>query len=251
MYANPAIVAALRRSQQLFVAQLAAPERLSWGVSYASKHHPLDPHSHVVIDAIDVDGSDIDAHLASSVHGCCTVLPAIEGGAAKEPFVARGFVEARYACHGRLGGAPATPRASLSIVGARAAPRAVSRLIAERFADNAIETAYRERLDDAAFDGFVALDGVEPLGMIVLHQAGAIGRVRDLFVAASHRRSGVGRALLAHALSAAWRWSLTPIVAAAGAEDAAADALLRATGFEVGGMISAFRRRGTPESVEW
>ena len=55
-------------------------------------------------------------------------------------------------------------------------------------------------LDDPRIDASIVLDAGEPVGHIAVCSFGEVGRIEDVFVVPTHRRRGIGRAMLSRAL---------------------------------------------------
>lgn len=264
MHANPAAIAAVRRSNQQYFEQVSRRETIGCGYAYVNVEHPRVPACNFLgeflLDAADPDLLGTVAGFFSNQGATCFgYVPAAQQDVApvEQLLSPRGFqrrdIIASILPATADPGAPATNAASPGhphFVGARAMRRAYLRLIAERSAtgDEPDETAltqiHGERLNDPQYDAFVAFDpgGDEPIGTVTVYQVGEIGRICDLYVARGRRRQNVGRALLAHAAQTARRWALRPICAAVSAKNTAGRALLGAAGFEEGGVIAEFWR---------
>lgn len=145
---------------------------------------------------------------------------------------------------------PLVPCAHVRILPARAMRAAYTQLLAEQVRPiDGIDAslfirAALARLDEPSFSMFVAMVDGQPVGAGALYEVGDIGRLKDLFVLPAHRRSGIGRSIVAHLLALAQRLSLKMICAQVDADASDAVHLFGQTGFEVAGEIIEFDRVG-------
>lgn len=253
---NPAITAAVRRSDQVLFEQIALRETLACGYAYANPGFPAVPQCHFLAEVmLEGDGSDaadaVDAYYGARGAWCGRWVPA--RGQALEPLAAllkpRGFERIESVAFGYAPRVAPQPSGRFRILSGRAMSRAFAGIVRQRSAPHgevaaALAAVQLERLDDAQYEPLVALDGDQPVGMAALLHVGEIGRVCDVYVAPDARRRGVASDLVAGALRTALRWSIPMICAKAPRDDAGAAALLRRAEFEECGTIAAFVRPG-------
>jgi GNAT superfamily N-acetyltransferase len=252
MNAESIATAAVRRSNQTYFEQVSRSVTLPCGLAYFNADYPDLPICNFIGEVLlDEDMPDPVALVRSFYDErnltCFRWIPAArqDPQAVERLVVPLGFERrenltylfpATRACH---------PDPSLRVVGARAMRRAYTRIISERSAEHGeladdLTAVQLERLNDPQCDGFVAMRDDEPVGVISVYQVGEIGRLCDLYVGPSHRRTGVATALLHYAIQTARRWGLRPIVVQVARRNAAARSLVEKTAFEEGGRIPFF-----------
>lgn len=267
---NPAesVLSALRRADQAFFEQLAQVDALDMGSAYYCGAHPESADANQLRDASLARQNAVEAYesveryYAGRNLTCLRWSPA--AGEPIEPHAAllepRGWgrvemqvcVLVDWPSPERL--APAVRTATggsttLRIISGRAMRRALRGTVldadAGRF-DAATRAAQAdelsERMNDANFDALVALIGDEPAGRIVYHEVGDIAALRDLYVVAAHRRRGVGRALLAHAVQQALRLAPRICVTRVDAANCVARRLVESFGFRAEGTLVSWER---------
>lgn len=100
------------------------------------------------------------------------------------------------------------------------------------------------KLDSPQYEPLAALLDDCPAGALGLYQTGEVGRLSDLHVCEAARGKGVAATLVAAAIRMARRWSIRYICAQFSRNSAAGpriEALLKGTGFSVGGTIATLR----------
>jgi len=252
-------VSAVRRTNQVYFEQVSRREQLDCAYAYHNADYARVPICNfvgeVLLGAAEGDPwRQVEAFYGERRLMCYRWIPAaeqpadaVEGLLAPHGFerretialLMRPDVECRADERFRILGARAMRRAYTEVVSERS--REVPQLSAE------LTAVHLERLNDPQYDGFVALRGDEPVGMVAVFQVGEIGRICDLYVIPAHRRRGAGTALFHHAALTAQRWSLHPICAQVGVENVIGRALYAKSGFEEGGTIVSFVRAGTPQ----
>lgn len=255
----PLAVASVRRANRTFFDLTTQREQLSIGearfpASAATSTVPAFM-TDVLLDtanaaAIDRDLAAVDTRFAGHGVRCVRWIPAVEqpidglaallhtGGYERDD-----WMTAVLPMEAPLPDAPAQ-----RVFSGRAMPRAYRSVLAERHgagasADAAI-AADLEKLDSAQYEPFVAMIDERPAGVIGLYQTGEVGRLSDLFVSEALRRRGVAAGLVATAIRTARRWGLRYICAQFSRDSASGpqiEALLKRTGFCVGGTIPTLR----------
>ncbi|MCH7872590.1 MAG: GNAT family N-acetyltransferase, partial [Planctomycetes bacterium] len=259
---NPAATMAVRMSNQAYYRQISDDETLDNGIFYFSAEHPtLDACNFVADVLIEEMGAtpqaafeSIEAAFTQRGVKCCRWMPA-----AGQPVETldkllspRGFLREETIALTRVPNPVPEVERRYHILPARAMRRACSTLLTQRFADrgeqaDALLELQLSRMDDPQFDAYVAMTDDQPAGYLALHQVGEIGRIRDLYVAKSHRTAGAATALLNYALATAQRWSLRPICVEIPAGAVGPRTLLDKAGFEEGGRLVHFRAADVPE----
>jgi GNAT superfamily N-acetyltransferase len=128
----------------------------------------------------------------------------------------------------------------LTIIPSRASYRHYHQLMDERepgTADIALM-----HLDDPHVDSLLALRGTEPVGCISVLSAGEIGTIREWYVSAHHRRTGIGGLLLDRALEICVRGLLRHVMIGVDSSSEIASNLCAKRGFvSIGHVVSFFR----------
>lgn len=263
MNRNPAVVSAVRTSDRAYYGQVGDSETLDHAVVRFSTQYPAAAPLHFATEVLIERAAEAGAALGA-IHDffagrgqrCGWLAPcaAQPAGVLDAVLGAEGYVcETHLAWQAPPASAEAVP-SGLRLLPARAMRRAATVVLRERWAGHAggdeLVAAWLDRLDDAQYDARVALEGDEPLGYGALHQVGEIGRVRDVFVRAAHRRRGVASVIIRQVLDDARRWGLRPVCAALPATNRAAIALLERLGFEPAGELTRYRAAGSDEEPE-
>jgi len=219
------ILSAYRRVAQAGSAQLGAPESLACGQAYCIPAFAGLPDANQVRDVLllqqtfEAAYDEVEAFFARQGRRC--LRWSLSSEQAVEPVAAglatRGWQRSDAVVLGhrtwppiealRPGGA-----SNLRILPARAM-RAALRLTFAEESGSASADAADERMNDSELDLFVALLDGAPAGRIALHQVGDILHVRDAWVLPARRGQGVGRAMLRHVMSLAYRLRPRVIVA--------------------------------------
>jgi ribosomal protein S18 acetylase RimI-like enzyme len=132
----------------------------------------------------------------------------------------------------------------LTIIPARASFRH-ARALAEQ---SAAEVGYPQladgcmlHLEDPATDALLALENNTPRALVAVLSAGEVGCIELLYVAASHRRRGIGRTMMSRALEICARSLFKHVFLECDAADAAAASLYAKLGFERVGEYVSYR----------
>ena len=247
-------LAAVRRSGQVYFAQIAEQTSLSCGVALTCARYPGYHNGNQLREAILPSGrsagecfDEAQAFYAQQGLRCFRWVPAaVQPIEPLEAFLAgRGYVTARNLAMKWTQEAAITVNPRVKLLPARAMRSALRQVILSNsvhppevramLADVTVE-----RLDDPSYDVYVALLDGRPAGYGGLLQAGDIGRIENIFVAETCRRQGVGRTLIAHLLALSKRLALRITCLETTEGNAAARALYERCGLEAGGMYVEF-----------
>ncbi len=253
------VIAAVRRSDQVYAALAARTEALRCARVYFHPERPLAAECNFVGDVELAAGEDalseVQEFFAPLGSQCFRWTPSGNQTVDElERLLApHGFERRDWKAYGLRENTAPREVAELRMAPARAMRRAFTALVSERSraaGDGAAETvaAQLDRLNDPQYDAFVGVSGDTAIGFAALLQVGPIGRVCDVFVSESRRRKGVGAALLAYVVRTAGRWALNPLCARVRADDAGAGAFLRAGGWEACGTIPSLALPGAVEA---
>jgi GNAT superfamily N-acetyltransferase len=258
MSKDPIAIAAVRRTNQVYLEQVCRCQRLDCGCAYFNPESPRLPSCNVVGEVLltsaerdpweQVEGFYRDKNLT-----CFRWVPALDQppDAVEELLAPHGFQRSETIALVLPPEVDCRLDERFRILGARAMRRAYTRVVGERsrevpqLADD-LAAVQLERLNDPQYDGFVALLDDEPVGIAAVFQVGEIGRICDLYVAPSQRQRGAARALLSYAVVTARRWGLQPICAQVDAENDGGRALLAKLGFQESGAVVSFWRPDAP-----
>jgi ribosomal protein S18 acetylase RimI-like enzyme len=131
--------------------------------------------------------------------------------------------------------APSVAVPELTIIPARASfrhARALAEESAKKWDERQLVEAELAHLDDPHWDALLALkDGVAVATIGVL-AAGEIGRIENVFVSASFRRQGIGKAMMARALEICARSLFKHVFVSCEPQNSAAQGMCRNLGFE-------------------
>jgi GNAT superfamily N-acetyltransferase len=262
MSENPLALASVRRSNQVYSEQVGRRRLLDCGCAYYNRDYPRVPLCNFVGEVVlDVAGGDpwrqVEDFYGEQNLTCFCWVPALDQppeplGALLAP---HGFERREKIALILRPDVAGAYDERFRILSARAMRRAYTAVLEERSREVAgladdLAAVHLERLNDPQYDGFVALLDDEPVGIVSVFQVGEIGRICDLYAAPARRQQGVGTALFNHAVLTARRWALRPICAQVAAENVIGRALLAKAGFEEGGTIVSFCRRGVPQMPE-
>ena len=261
MNASTDTLAAIRRSSQVYYAQVAAQTALSCGVAFTSPTYPNYYDGNHLREAVIPAGKrladcfdEVQAFYASRNLRCFRWVPAaVQPAEPIEGFLtARGYTPVRNLVlrWAREADVPTSP--NVRLLPARAMRRTFREVI---LSNNAYTPAVREmladvaveRLDDPQYDMFVALLENQPAGYGALHQVGEIGRIQNVFVAQACRRRGVGRSIVAHLLALSRRLALRITCLETEETNTPAQGLYARCGFEVEG---SFVELIAPEAIQ-
>ena len=249
-------VGSLLRSTQAYCAQLSDKETLDEGIAYYCAALADLPEANQFREVMIGDAgrfSDVFASVerwyAERDLLCHRWAPA--GGqpdaAMSDHLSDRGFRAVRSVALALSRWVDLRPDSGVRILPARAlraAYRATFSLAdgAPPAAGAAMVDAAERRLDDPQYDMFVALIDDRAAGRGALYQVGDIARVIDVAVIPGFDHGGVGRALLAHALTLARRLAIGNVCAQLDSDAAADLDLFRAAGFVADGEIVEYHR---------
>ena len=125
----------------------------------------------------------------------------------------------------------------MTIIPSRASYQHYRRLMDERepgTADIAVM-----HLDDPHVDSLLALRGSQAVGCISVLTTGQVGTLREWYVAADHRRSGIGGLLLDRALEICARGLLRHVMIGVGSANDSVGRICAARGFvSIGNVVS-------------
>jgi ribosomal protein S18 acetylase RimI-like enzyme len=257
MNASTDALAAIRRSSQVYYAQIAEQTTLSCGVALTCPRYPKYPFGNQLREVLIPRGQspagcseEVQAFYAGQGLRCLVWSPAaIQPVEPIEAFLtARGYTPIRSLAlwWARDVEIPLTP--NVRVLPARAMRRALREMIVsskpgnEGVADRALE-----RLDDPQYDLSLAMLGNSPVGHAALYQVGDIGRIVNVFIAREHRRQGVALSLMAHLLALARRLALRITCLDTEESNLPARALYARCGFEEEGSFVEYI---APEAIE-
>lgn len=248
---------AIQRSMQAYCLQLSDACSLEWGVAYTCPRFARLDVANQLREVIVERPEDVssafsaaEAYFAERGTRCLRWSAALD-----EPidemasFLAeRGFRREDFSVMAVRGWVEIPVREAFRVLPARAMRKALAAILRRRYGEmdptvaGASVEASMERLDEAQMEGFVAMCGSEAVGWCSFFEVGDIGMVTDLFVAASHRRRGVGTALMGHTLKLARRLLKRVTCVRVGADQTGAIELFRRCGLEVDGAVVEFVR---------
>jgi ribosomal protein S18 acetylase RimI-like enzyme len=254
-------LSAVRRSSQVYYAQVADQVTLSCGVAFICPKYPSYFDGNQLREAVLPPGrppaeafDEMQSFYASQGLRCFRWVPA--GGQSIEPveafLTARGYLPNRNLAMSWMRQAEIPPHPKVRLLPGRAMRRALREII---LSDRAYAPAHREmlaevtleRLDNPQYDLFVAMLEDRPAGYGGLLQVGEIGRIENVFVAEACRRRGVGLAIVSGLLTLSRRLDLRITCLETEESNTPAQALYARCGFEVGGSFMEFI---APEAVQ-
>lgn len=256
----PLAVASVRRANRTFFDLTTQREQLSIGEARYPTTAAASGAAAFVTDVLlsgsaeaDAESRDftaVDGFFAARGLRCVRWIPAVEQPIDGLAALLRGtgFERDDWTTAVLPTEAPLPDVPAMRVLSGRAMPRAYRVVLAERQGeaapgDGAI-VAELEKLDSAQYEPFVAMLDERPAGVMGLYQTGEVGRLSDLFVSEALRRQGVAAGLVATAIRTARRWGLRYICAQFSRDSASGpqiEALLKRTGFCVGGTIPTLR----------
>ena len=130
----------------------------------------------------------------------------------------------------------------LTIIPARASFRHMRELAEEaasRWNEPQLADAKMLHLDDPHWDMLLALQAGKPVACAGVLSMGEVARIDDVFVAASHRRQGIGRAMMGRILDICTRALFRQIMLSTLPDNEPAQHLYRSLGFEKIGQVTA------------
>jgi len=140
----------------------------------------------------------------------------------------------------KKGDSPLFQPSDLTIIPSRASYRHYRQLMDER-EPGAAEIALMH-LDDPHVDSLLALRGGQPVGCISVLSTGEFGTLREWYVAAHHRRTGIGRLLLNRALDICARGLLRHVMIAVPSSSDFSGKICMARGFASIANVLSFSR---------
>jgi GNAT superfamily N-acetyltransferase len=254
-------VGSVLRTNQAYAELLAEKTTLDWGIAFCCPQFAAYPGGQqfreVWIESADETPAAVaaaEAHFAERDTVCARwTLAEAQSPDSVEPALAAAGFRREDAQVFALGAWPRVAESS----GIRVLPARPMRAAYEKIWHTALgylEGAAREqavaagleRLDDHRMDAFVAMRDKAPAGIAALFQVGDIGRVVDVYVVPAQRRTGVGTALLDHAVQLAKRLTMRLVCTEISTANAGGAAFLARRGFEAAGRIVEFHRKGIP-----
>ncbi len=136
----------------------------------------------------------------------------------------------------------------LTIIPARASFRLTRQLFEEmagRWGEPRIADAAILHLDDPHWDALLAIENGVAVGYAGVLAVGDLGRIDQVFVAASSRRQGIGRTIVSRAMEVCARSQFRHVMLAVAPGNAPAQALYSQLGFRKIGQIVAYQRQRT------
>jgi GNAT superfamily N-acetyltransferase len=242
-------LAAIRRSSQVYYAQIAEQTTPSCGVALTCAIYPGYHNGNHLREAVIPAGrsaadcfDEVQAFYAQQGLTCFRWVPAaVQPVEPLEALLAsRGFVPRRNLAMKWTHEVAVLANPRVKLLPARAMRTALRAVILSNSAyppsvRAMLADAALDRLDDPSFDVYVALLDGHPAGYGGLLQAGDIGRIENIFVAEAHRRQGVGRTLISHLLALSRRLALRITCLQTEECNAPARALYEQCGLEAGG----------------
>lgn len=247
-------LAGIRRSSQVYYAQVADQTTLACGVAFTCPRYPnyyngnqfrevVIPPGRSLADCFD----EVQAFYAAQGLRCFRWTPAAAQPAGPlEAFLApRGYTPIRNLALRRVREVDIPTHPGVRLLPVRAMRKAFRELmlghrayalpVREMLADVAVD-----RLDDPQYDLFVAMLENRPAGYGALHQVGEIGRIENVFVAEACRRQGVGLSIMAWLLALSRRLALRVTCLETEETNTPAQALYARCGFEAEGSFVEF-----------
>ena len=249
MNASSNTLAAIRRSSQVYYAQITEQTTLSCGVAFTCPQYPnysggnqlrevVIPAGRSLVDCFD----EVQAFYAGQGLRCFRWVPAaVQPAEPIEAFLAaRGYTPVRNLALRWVREVEIPTHPGVRLLPVRAMRKAFREImldnrayvpaVREMLADVAVD-----RLDDPQYDLFVALLDNRPAGFGALYQVGEIGRIENVFVAEACRHQGVGLSIVAHLLALSRRLALRITCLETEETNIPAQALYARCGFEVDG----------------
>ena len=255
------LVRLFHRTDAAWTQHLADAEQLDAGTAYANAALPGIYNANHVRDAALPAGTiaaqavaEVDAHYARLGTRCAywVMNPSAQAAQTRplaDHLLATGH-RARFddILHLGRGERPAAPEMpGLRVIPARASYRHARQLFEqaarERHAgsdiDQHVEAAVLH-VDDPHADTLLALDGDRAVATISVLAVGDLGQIENVYVAATHRRRGIGRLLLTRALEVCARSIFRHVFILVDPANTPAVALYRSFGFERIGQLTSY-----------
>jgi ribosomal-protein-alanine N-acetyltransferase len=134
----------------------------------------------------------------------------------------------------------------LTIIPARASFRHTRQLAEEsaaRWGEPQVADAHMLHLDDPHWDALLAIKDGTAVGYAGVLAVGDLGRIDQIYVAAGHRRQGIGRTLMSRAMEVCVRSQFRHVMLAVAPDNAPAQALYGQLGFRKIGELATYQRR--------
>jgi GNAT superfamily N-acetyltransferase len=254
MNGSPDALSAVRRSSQVYHAQIAEQTALSCGVALTCAQYPGYHHGNQLREVVLPAGrsaaecfDEVQSFYAQRGLTCYRWVPAAVQPV--EPLeamlAARGFTTGRNLAMKWTHEVAIQANPRVKLFPARAMRKALREVILSNATHPPdvramLADVTTDRLDDPSYDVYVALFDGRPAGYAGLLQAGDIGRIENVFIAEAHRRQGVGRTLIAHLLALAKRLAMRITCLETEECNAAARSLYKQCGLEAGGTYVEF-----------
>lgn len=247
-------LSAVRRSSQVYYAQLSEQVPLSCGVAFICPQYPNYSGGNQLREAIIPAGKspaeacdEVQSFYADLNLHCFRWAPAAEQPV--EPLEAfltsRGYSPIRNLALSWTREVDIPTNPNVRLLPARAMRKSLRKLILRDYAytppvREMIADVAIDRLDNPQYDMFVAMLDDRPAGHGGLLQVGEIGRIENIFVAEDSRRQGVGLSIMSHLLALGRRLALRITCLETEETNLPAQSLYARCGFEPGGAFTEF-----------
>jgi ribosomal protein S18 acetylase RimI-like enzyme len=243
------LVRAVARAELHWAGHVAEQTQLDVGVAFTNPAFPNVFAANRIRDAVLPEGmtpraavEQVNAHFGETGTRClCWSLDETSAAHRTQPLreylLSIGAVADSFHAMAFRQVAPGPPPPpEVAILPARAALRHLPALAAlepsrERTVEQIVELKSLH-LDDPHTDAIIAIQGGLPIGYAAVLAAGEVGMVKNVFVAESHRRRGVGRYLMQRILEICARSQFRHVLLKVRPHAAAAQNLYRSIGFE-------------------
>ena len=252
------LVRLFHRTELHWVRHVGEETQLDAGVAIANPELPRVWDANTMIDAAVPPGTplqeaveEVEQHFARAGTRCrqWVMNPAAPAGQVQplaEHLTSHGWAAVPYDIMRLEAQArPARPEAEgLTIIPARASfrhARALAEEAAAECGEPQLADASMLHLDDPHWDVSIALSDGKAVARAGVLAVGELGRVEHVYVAAAHRRRGIGRTMVARVLEVCARSLFRHVMLCVLPDDAAAIHLYQQLGFRTIGQIVFYR----------